>query len=90
MNAEAFSECLQNFEALAEKKVSSFVVLEFDNTGYSYEQMDALLAPKVRANDILGLAPDGKVLLLLAGASEKDLPFVLPRFETLGLTINVR
>lgn len=90
MNAEAFSECLQNFEALAEKKVSSFVVLEFDNTGYSYEQMDALLAPKVRANDILGLAPDGKVLLLLSGASEKDLPFVLPRFETLGLTINVR
>ncbi len=89
MNAVAFEESLQNFKALAEKKVSSHLLLEFELEGRTYKQADALLAQKVRANDILGATVDGNVRLLLSGATEKDLPFVLPRFETTGLTISV-
>ncbi len=89
MNAEAFVENLQNFKALAERKVSSFVLLEFDNDGRTYVQMEELLLKKVRTNDILGATEDGKVRLLLSGATEKDLPFILPRFENTGLTISV-
>lgn len=90
MNADAFAECRHNFEALAEKKVSTFVVLEFDSAGRSPKEMDALLASKIRANDILGLAPNGNVQLLLSQAAQKDLPFILPRFEQLGLKISIQ
>ena len=90
MNVEAFAECRHSFEALAEKKVSTFVVLEFYNEGRSPAEMDALLTAKIRANDILGLAPNGNVQLLLSQATEKDLPFILPRFEQLGLKISIQ
>lgn len=89
MNKEAFIKSVKNFEALAEKKVSSFVLLEFETAGRSIEEMNSLLLSKVRANDILGEADGGNVRLLLSGAVEKDLPFILPRFETLGLNITV-
>ncbi len=89
MNAQAFAECLQNFEALSEKKVSAHVLLEVDNAGRSFEQMDALLASKVRGNDVLGATVEGKVRVLLSQAGEKDLPFILPRFENLGLKVTV-
>lgn len=89
MNVEAFEENLKNIKALAEKKVSSFVLLEFENEGRSFTEMEELLQRKVRTNDILGATEDGKVRLLLSGAAEKDLPFILPRFESTGLTISV-
>ena len=90
MNAKAFEACVKSFMALAEKKVSTFMLMEIDNEGYTYEELDAKLSSKVRANDILGLAPDGKVNLLLSQAGEKDLPFILPRFEELGLKIKIK
>lgn len=89
MNFAAFKENLQNFKALAEKKVSSFVLLEVDFGGRTLSEMDSLLLPKIRANDILGQTEDGKLQILLSNATEKDLPFILPRFENLGLDITV-
>jgi hypothetical protein len=89
MNFAAFKENLQNFKALAEKKVSSFVLLEVDCSGRTLSEMDSLLLPKIRANDILGQTEDGKLQILLSNATEKDLPFILPRFENLGLDITV-
>ncbi|MBQ5810186.1 MAG: NAD(P)-dependent oxidoreductase, partial [Clostridia bacterium] len=81
MNAEAFSEVLSNFVALSEKKVSTYLLLEMPMNGRSYEEMNALLEKKVRVNDILGATADGKLRLLLSQATDKDLPFILPRFE---------
>ena len=89
MNVDAFKECLENFKALADKKVSSFVLLEFDNEGRSYIEMNELLSSKVRSNDIMGATEDGKLRLLLSQAGEKDLPYILPRFEAVGLNITI-
>ena len=89
MNADAFRENLQNFKALADKKISSYMLLEFETNGRSYNEMEELLLQKVRANDVLGATDDGKLRMLLSGATEKDLPFILPRFENMGLTISV-
>ena len=89
MNAEAFTQCLQNFAALAEKKVSVYSLLEFDGKGLSIEEMDELLSSKIRANDILGITEEGKLQLLLSQATEKDLPFILPRFENLDLDVTI-
>ncbi len=88
MNAETFDEVLKNYAALADKKVSTFVLLEIDTEGRSYEEMDKILSGKVRANDILGASVDGKVRLLLSQACDKDLPFILPRFE--GMTVEIK
>ena len=87
MKEEAFRECLKNYVALSEKKVSSYIVLEIDCQGRSCYEMDELISRKVRANDILGITSDGKLRLLLSQATESDLPFILPRFE--GLSVEV-
>lgn len=89
MNAEAFEECLQNFMSLAEKKVSTYVLLEIDSKGRSYEEMDKMLSRKVRANDILGVTPNGKVRVLLSQATKDDLQFILPRFQDLDVEVTI-
>lgn len=89
MNAEAFEDCLENFVALAERKVSSFVLLEVDGKGKSYDELDELLGRRVRANDIIGAAENGKVRLLLSQATEKDLDFILPRFAEDDVIVTV-
>lgn len=88
MNTDAFNEVYKNYAALAEKKVSSFILLELNTTGLSPEEIEKKLLGKVRANDIIGLSEDGNVKLLLSGATEKDLPFILPRFE--GMDVEVK
>ncbi len=88
MNIDAFDEVLNNYMALAEKRVSTYVLLEIDRNGYSYEEMDKLLVGKVRANDIIGASDNGNIRLLLSQATDKDLPFILPRFE--GMDVEVK
>jgi len=87
MNEDAFEKCLKNYVALSEKKVSTYVLLEIDNQGRNYIEMDELIAQKVRANDILGATHDGKIRLLLSQATEDDLPFILPRFEDFSVEV---
>ncbi|MBR2043838.1 MAG: HD domain-containing protein [Clostridia bacterium] len=88
MNVDAFNEVVNNYAALAEKKVSNFVMLEINLNGHSYEEINKMLAGKVRTNDIIGISEDGNIRLLLSGATEKDLPFILPRFE--GMDVEVK
>ena len=88
MNAEAFGEVLANYDALSEKKLSTYILLEVDMQGRTCAEMDSLLRGKVRANDILGVTEEGKLQLLLAQATEKDLPYILPRFE--GFQVEVK
>ena len=88
MNAEAFGEVLANYDALSEKKVSTYILLEVDMQGRTCAEMDSLLRGKVRANDIMGVTEEGKLQLLLAQATEKDLPYILPRFE--GFQVEVK
>ncbi len=89
MNAEYFEECVQNFAALAEKKVSTYVMLEFDLNGHTLKEANDMLIGKIRLNDILGMTNDGKLRLILSQATEKDIEFILPRFEGLGITVTV-
>lgn len=87
MKAEAFEEMLAHYVALSEKKVSTYVLLEIDPKGRSYEEMDELLRGKVRANDIMGATSDKKLKIIFSQATEKDLQFILPRFEGFELTV---
>ncbi|MBE6564476.1 MAG: HD domain-containing protein [Ruminococcaceae bacterium] len=89
MNAEYFEECVQNFAALAEKKVSTYVMLEFGLNGHTLKEANDMITGKIRLNDILGMTNDGKLRLILSQASEKDIEFVLPRFEGLDITVTV-
>lgn len=88
MNIDAFDEVLKNYVALSEKKVSNYILLEIDIDGRSYEEMDKILSGKVRTNDIIGASDNGKLRLLLSQATDKDLPFILPRFE--GMNVEVK
>ena len=90
MHTEAFEQMLANYAALSEKKVSTYVLLEMETQGRSFEELDRLLQGKVRANDIIGIAADGKLKLLLSQATEKDLPYILPRFEGLEVQVTIQ
>lgn len=85
MTCEYFEECLENYKALAEKKVSSYILMEFDLCGNTLQEASNLLAGKIRTNDILGITADGKLRLILSQAKEDDLGFILPRFENLPI-----
>ena len=89
MNASYFEECLKNFNALADKKVSAYTLLSFDLNGHTLEQADAMLEGKIRTTDVLGVTEGGELRLILAQATKKDLEFILPRFEELDLTVTV-
>ena len=89
MNADAFAECLKNYEALVERKVFSYVLLEFDCKGRTLQEANELLRGRVRTNDILGISYDGQIRLLLSQATAKDLEFILPRFESLDIGVTI-
>lgn len=90
MNAEAFERVLKDYGAMSEKKVLSYLLLELDTDGRTYEEMDELLKGKVRANDLIGATTDGKLKLLLSQATEKDLPYILPRFEGMAHEVTIQ
>ena len=73
----------------ADKKVSTYVMLEFDINGHSLKEANEMLTGKIRLNDILGITRDGKLRLILSQASEKDIELILPRFEELDITVTV-
>lgn len=87
MNEDAFNQVLSNYKTLAEKKVSSYVLLEIDPCGCTYEEMDKRLRGKVRANDVIGIAENGKLRILMAQATENDLQFILPRFKNFRIEV---
>lgn len=89
MNAEFFEEYLANFEAQAEKKVSTFVLLELDTRGHSPIEISQMLQGKIRLNDVLGYDSNGRLRLILAQATERDTGFILPRFEGLDIGVSV-
>ncbi len=87
LNAEAFKNTAENFKQMAERKVFSYVQLEIDCKNYSYIEIQEMLSKRIRTNDILGVTGDGKLRLLLSQATNKDLEFILPRFEGLDVTV---
>lgn len=89
LNTEAFSAVYENFKQMAERKVFTYMQIEIDCKNYSLDEVNEMLLKRVRANDILGLAESGKLRLLLSQATEKDMEFILPRFDGLGLGITV-
>ncbi|MBQ4527209.1 MAG: HD domain-containing protein [Clostridia bacterium] len=88
-NSEAFSKIYDNFRQMSDRKVFSFIRLEFDCDSLSHAQANKILSGKIRANDILGVGENGKLNLLLSQATTKDLGFILPRFENTGIKVTV-
>jgi GGDEF domain-containing protein len=89
MNAKYFEERVENHMALNAKKVSSFVLLELETGDYTLEEINSMIADKVRTTDIIGVTSDGKLQIILPQASHDDLKHILPRFEGLEIQIKV-
>ena len=89
MNAEAFEECIRNFDNLVSRKIFSYILMEFESGEYTMEQLSSMVSARIRTTDIMGMTRDGKLQLLLSQATPKDLDFILPRFESMGVGITV-
>lgn len=87
---EEFERIYSNFKEMAERKVFAYEFMEIDTNGHSYAELDSMLVGKIRANDILGEIEDGKFAILLSQATEKDLKYILPRFENLDIKVQIR
>lgn len=85
--SEAFEKTYKSFKEMADRKVFTYQLLEFDCSNLSFEECFALLERKVRANDILGINGEGKLCLLLSQATKADLEFIMPRFENLEIGV---
>ena len=86
---QTFRNTLHTFQELAERRVFQFVQLAVERYDGSQDDLSALLAHCVRANDIAGQLEDGSVWLLLSQAGTDDLKYILPRFERRGLAVRV-
>ena len=64
-------------------------MLEFDLNGHSLKEANDMLTGKIRLNDILGITNDGRLRLILSQATEKDIEFIMPRFEELDINVTV-
>ncbi len=89
MNAAAFAETLSQYRALAEKKVSSYVMFQIDGAGKTVQELEELVSRKIRTTDVLGMTEDGKLRILFAQATENDLQYILPRFEGIEIETTV-
>lgn len=90
LNAEAFEKAHENFKRMAERKVFSYLLLEIDRKEHSYKEADEMLSKRIRTNDILGVDEKGDLKLLLSQATESDLEFILPRFESLDVEVTLK
>ena len=89
MNAKYFEERIENHRELNAKKVSSFVILELETGDYTLEEIDSMIADKVRTTDIIGVTSDGKLQIVLTQASHDDLKYILPRFDNVDIPIRI-
>lgn len=89
MNAKYFEECIENHTALNAKKISSFVMLELETGDYTLEEVNSMIADKVRTTDIIGVTSEGKIQIILSQATHDDLKHVLPRFESVDIQIRI-
>ena len=89
MNAKYFEECIENHTVLNAKKISSFIMLELETGDYTLEEVNSMIADKVRTTDIIGVTSDGKLQIILPQASHDDLKYILPRFESVDIQIKI-
>lgn len=87
---QEFERVYSNFKDMAERKVFAYEFMVIDTKGHSFEEVDKMVAGKVRANDILGDLDDGKLGILLSQATKNDLKFILPRFENLDVEVEIK
>ena len=90
LQKEEFEKIHNNFKDLAERKVFAYEFMEIDTNGHAYTEIDKMLVGKIRTNDILGELDDGKLGVLLSQATKNDLKYILPRFENLDITVNIK
>jgi hypothetical protein len=89
MHLQYFEEYLQNYISFRESKRSSFILLGIDSRGHTLEEVDQMISGKIRTTDILGMTSDGQLQLILPQATPNDLPFILPRYENLDITVTL-
>ena len=87
---DEFDKVYENFKNMAERKVFAYEFMEIDTNGHSYTEIDTMLRGKIRANDILGETDNGKLGILLSQATKNDLKYILPRFEELDITVEIK
>lgn len=83
---EVFRNTLKVFGELEERHVFQFLTLAVDRKGRTEEELSVMLEECIRTNDIAGQLEDGSLWLLLSQAGPQDLKFILPRFESRGLS----
>lgn len=89
MISEAFEECLNNYRQLAEKKVSSCLLMEIITEGKAFEAMYNKIKGSIRSNDILGIDSEGKLCVLLTQASIDNMEIIKQSFEKIGVKVEL-
>lgn len=87
MGTERFMEILSIQEEMQEKQVAEYVLVQLDET--DKQKVSEALSRLIRAADVIGEGPDGKLYLLLIQANRESFRFVESRLAATGLSFHV-
>ena len=80
-------EILSIQEEMQEKQVAEYVLVQLDET--DKQKVSEALSRLIRAADVIGEGPDGKLYLLLIQANRESFRFVESRLAATGLSFHV-
>ena len=63
--------------------------MQIENPEMTLEETDRILRNKIRENDILGIAEEGQLYLILSQVDDATLPVVIERIEKNGFHCRV-
>ncbi len=87
LTKDAFAELDNTYHDAMEKGFTEYVVLAVSSEqAMTYKQWSDILSSKLRFSDYIGVAPDGRVRILLTNSSIMDAQFIIQRFSQLSIT----
>lgn len=87
LTKDAFAELDATYHDAMEKGFTEYVILSVSSErSMTYKEWSDTLSSKLRFSDYLGIAPDGRVQILLTNSNVADAQFIIQRFAQLGIT----
>ncbi len=86
---EFFVQQFKIQKELMENNRTSFRLIKFFDEDKSINEIDEMLQPRIRNNDVIGLGSDGHIYLIVAQVDESSEGIVLKKFRDMGLKCDV-
>lgn len=85
MTQESFQEVLTMVQDAVNKHLAGWIAIELTNNSEDVQHISGQISNLLRANDYIGIAPNGKIWALLANSDRTGAEIVLGRMNKIGI-----